>query len=154
MNTSCEWCGALTSNKIGVTCGKRQIGRHGDGDTFPYQVEAKYFCNYHHAFQHAAGVHWTAPSMPTVESLAADAEWREEKAVEPWNPQEWRVRLQSTIHFVRDHSQPLPGRPCVRLNKNGVWTKLRPRRELLFRKVLYGSRLIKIENRQFSVGLN
>ena len=33
-------------------------------------------------------------------------------------------------------------------------TVLRPRRELLFRKVLYGSRLIKIENRQFSVGLN
>ena len=29
----------------------------------------------------------------------------------------------------------------------------RPRRELLFRKLLYGSRLIKIENRQFSVGL-
>ena len=31
----CVWCANPTSTKINVEEGPRQVGRHGDGDTYP-----------------------------------------------------------------------------------------------------------------------
>ena len=34
-NKTCVWCTAPTENKRNVFLGPRQVGRHGDADTFP-----------------------------------------------------------------------------------------------------------------------
>ena len=35
INMMCVFCGAPTSNKENYPLGSRQVGRHGNGDTFP-----------------------------------------------------------------------------------------------------------------------